>query len=73
MQLSRWRKQVDEINKLPVIERKTSNYLLLKEDDIRNTGLFLKQQKKVKDDILEKRKNGEPVSTKWARTHEISL
>ena len=66
-QLSLWRKQVSEIEKLPVIKQKTSNYLLLKEDDIRKTGLFSKQQKKVEDEIHSKRQKGDSVSTLWVR------
>ena len=40
---------------------------MTKQDDVRITGLFPKQQKKVRDDIFKRRKKGYAVSTTWAR------
>ena len=40
---------------------------MLDSNSTRNTGLFLKQQQKLKDQILERRRKGESVSTVWAR------
>ena len=44
-----------EIEKLSKEEQR-ANYLLTKQDDVRITGLFPEQQKKVRDDIFKRRK-----------------
>ena len=48
-------------------EEQRANYLLTKQDDVRITGLFPEQQKKVRDDIFKRRKKGYAVSTTWTR------
>ena len=67
--LSNWKKQMPAICKLPIQDRRSKNYLLQKEDDTRKTGLFPKQQEKLKDDFAERRARGEAVSTVWLRMH----
>ena len=58
--------EISEIEKLSKEEQR-ANYLLTKQDDVRITGLFPKQQIKVRDDIFKRRKKGYAVSTIWAR------
>jgi hypothetical protein len=52
---------------LPQDKLKSSNYLLLKEDDSRKTGRFPKQQAKVLTDFWKRRAGGSGVSTMWLR------
>lgn len=52
---------------LPEDKLKPSNYLLLKEDDVRKTGRFPKQQQKTKMDFFNRRADGGTVSTMWLR------
>ena len=66
--MSCWRKHIKDIEKLPVEKQRTGNYLLTNKGDIRNTGVFPVQQSKIENDILERRKKGEAVSTLWARS-----
>ena len=65
--LSRWKRQMTSIKKLPVKTQRSGNYLLQNETDNRITGMFPNQQKKVYHDIKNPRKDGVSVSTSWIR------